>query len=181
MKLQVFERESVDGWDDGRPYNIAFYWARSHFRRKHEEDEFTQRILRLKDGDMKEVSKFATLLSDMLCGGIAVAVVPSHDPAKAESGIRKVARAVAAEHNRTNLTDVIVRTHRIQPLHLGGDRSESTMRTSLAVKQAELIRGQTIVVLDDVTTHGTSLSVCRSLLLEHGAERVKLLALGKTK
>ncbi len=181
MPLQVFEDEERDDWNDARPYNIGFYWAQSHFRKKHEEDDLTQKILRLKQSDPKAVQEFTDQLSDFLCGGIAVAVVPGHDPAKADSGIRRVACKVAAEHKRIDLTTAIVRTHRIQPLHRGGDRSEEVMKASLAVRHAELIRGKTIVVLDDVTTSGTSLTVCRGLLMASGAERVKLLALGKTK
>lgn len=35
-------------------------------------------------------------------------------------------------------------------------------------------------LVDDVTTSGISLKICRELLVEAGAERVAMLALGKS-
>lgn len=42
------------------------------------------------------------------------------------------------------------------------------------------IDGDVILLVDDVTTSGNSLSACKELLLSHGASRVAMFALGKS-
>lgn len=41
------------------------------------------------------------------------------------------------------------------------------------------IEGDVVLIVDDVTTSGASLEACRNILLEHGARRVAMLALGQ--
>lgn len=43
------------------------------------------------------------------------------------------------------------------------------------------VADEVVLVVDDVTTSGNSLYACRDILMEHGAKRVALLALGQTK
>lgn len=51
---------------------------------------------------------------------------------------------------------------------------------SIDVNSEMSITGEVILVVDDVTTSGNSLYACRDILMNHGASRVALLALGQT-
>ena len=42
------------------------------------------------------------------------------------------------------------------------------------------VEGDVVLIVDDVTTSGASLEACRNILLEHGAQRVAMLALGQS-
>ncbi len=179
MPLKVFER--TDNWNDARPYSLlGFYWPEQRFPQQHGSDQGSQKIIKLKNKDAAVISELAEQVSDFVCSGIAVAVVPGHDPKSQDSGMRRLAKIVASDFQRLDATDAIVRTQFTNPRHQGGDRSEATLRASLAVQNPQLVRAKTVLLLDDITTSGNSLKVCRELLLEHGAERVKLLALGRT-
>lgn len=169
-----------DNWKDGRIYNLCFYYAHTTARHLHQTDKNTQDILRVKELDPNAIRRFAQEVSDFLMPGIAIAIVPSHAPEKTDTGIRRVGQLVANSCGRIDATGVLQRTQMIRPLHEGGDRRPEVLRASLRVANPELVKGQSLVLLDDVTTTGTSLHVGYHMLLEAGAARVKLLALGKT-
>lgn len=138
------------------------------------------RILDVKDKLASAIATFAGQIDPMLAADIAVCYAPSHKPLNTDTGIRRVAQAVAGSQNRIDATECLVRTKEIPKLTAGGDRSIQTHLDSIAVRVAGLIQGRDVVVLDDVTTSGGSLRACRRLLLDAGARRVKLLALGQT-
>ena len=169
-----------DDWRDNHIANLFFYYSR-HCRRMHEHDAHTRLILRLKDNDAVAVRTFADKLETLLCGSIAVAVVPGHDPAATVSGLRALGREVARRHNRIDATAALARTVKIEKLSQGGSRDASVHEASIRVRDASSVVGKAVILLDDVTTSGNSLNVCRSKLLDCGARRVKMLAIGKTR
>ncbi len=77
-------------------------------------------------------------------------------------------------------TRVIKRIHKLQPKHLGGSRDYYKEKESMQVSNPDMIKNRIVLLLDDVTTTGTSLWAGRRLLLNAGAEDVVLFALGKT-
>lgn len=62
----------------------------------------------------------------------------------------------------------------------GGDRSAEVHFNSIEVDPVVDIRGETFLLLDDITTSGNSLYACKRILLNHGASKVEMMALGKT-
>ena len=165
--------------DDAISYNDV-YFRKRRFPKKHASHDYSQSLLRLKDKDTDTIEEFADIAADALCGGICIAVVPSHDPKKQHSGIRQVAQRIAMRDGRVDATAAIERTAFIRPLHRGGDNSPDVQRLSLTVARPDLVVGRTVVILDDIFTTGNSLRVCRELLLAHGAATVRMFALGKT-
>lgn len=51
---------------------------------------------------------------------------------------------------------------------------------SISVNPNMTVEGDVVLIVDDVTTSGASLEACRNILLEHGARRVAMLALGQS-
>lgn len=66
-------------------------------------------------------------------------------------------------------------------LAAGGNRDIKVHLDSIGVNPDMSVADEVVLVVDDVTTSGNSLYACRDILMEHGAKRVALLALGQTK
>jgi hypothetical protein len=138
------------------------------------------KILDLKDGHDHAVAHFFQQLDGIIAPGVAIAIVPSHDPDKRTSALKKLAQALAASKNRIDASHCLVRHTKIAKLASGGDRSIEVHANSLRVDDAIRISFETVVVLDDVTTSGNSLLACRNLLLAADAAGVQCLAIGRT-
>lgn len=50
---------------------------------------------------------------------------------------------------------------------------------TISTIQEMSVKGDIILLMDDVTTTGNSLYACREILLQNGAETVEMFALGK--
>lgn len=143
-------------------------------------DNFSSLVLSLKKQEQKGLSYFLTQLTPLFRSDIAIAVVPSHDPANTISGMKILARALIANTTRIDAVDCLTRTVKVVKSATGGDRSIQKHLSSIQVNQPELIKGQAVLLLDDVTTSHNSLMACRSLLLAAGATSVQAYALGQT-
>ncbi|MBN8626027.1 MAG: phosphoribosyltransferase [Planctomycetes bacterium] len=174
----VFKEEYGEHWDDlmwldnYNPY-------RKHGEKNPSFNAYSGFLLDLKENQTGAVERFRRAVETYIATDIAIAVVPSHDPAKTTSGLRSLAVALAA-NDRIDATSCLVRSKKIDKLAHGGDRSIEVHLGSIIVRNAELIKGQDVLLLDDVATSGNSLEACRQLLLKAGAARVQKLALGKT-
>ena len=185
----IFLDPAIDGSDN--LYILGKYYPVNDPQFK--EDDFSKRLLAIKyrqDSDpdpqpWKQRNKTRALLQlfqeldPLFSPDIAIAVVPSHDPAAGISGIHQLAQALARQ-NRIDATECLVRFKKIPKLATGGSRSVARHLSSIRVEHPEIIKGREILLLDDVTTSGNSLVACRLLLLEAGAARVKYMALGRT-
>jgi predicted amidophosphoribosyltransferase len=61
-----------------------------------------------------------------------------------------------------------------------GNRDYRQELASLQITDSNLIKGKTVLLLDDIKTQGNSLNAGKTLLLSHGAKQVIMFALGKT-
>lgn len=142
----------------------------------------SQRTLNLKNRRLPALNGFHEYLNAKLPADRwdVIAVVPSSDPEKKESGIRDLALRLAASRGYGDATGCLVRHTKIPPLHDGGSRAAGVHVDSMAVADADLIQGQRVLLIDDVMTSGNSLIVGRDKLLAAGAAAVDMLALAKT-
>lgn len=62
----------------------------------------------------------------------------------------------------------------------GGSRDIRVQLDSIGVNPDMTIDGDVVLIVDDVTTSGASLEACKEILLERGAKRVAMLALGQS-
>lgn len=143
-------------------------------------DMFSGRILDLKDKKENGIRYFFNQLDDELCEGITICVVPSHEAsANNSSGISMLARKLAS-NNRIDKVDFLQRVFTVDKLAHGGSRNISVHLDSISVNEDMRVAGDVVLLVDDVTTSGASLEACKQILLENGASRVAMLALGQS-
>ena len=143
-------------------------------------DMFSGRILDVKDKKEKGIRYFFNQLDDELCEDIAICVVPSHEASRRNSsGVSILARELAA-NNRIDKVDFLQRIFTVDKLAHGGSRNISVHLDSIGTNADMSIAGDVVLLVDDVTTSGASLEACKQILLENGASRVAMLALGQS-
>lgn len=71
------------------------------------------------------------------------------------------------------------RSHSINKLATGGSRNLSVHMQSIDTVEDIDISADIVLLMDDVTTTGNSLYVCKEILLNRGAANVEMFALGK--
>jgi hypothetical protein len=138
------------------------------------------KILDLKNGKPTAVSYFLNTLDGLLAPGVAIAIVPSHQPNQPDSQLRRLAQALASSNSRIDATHCIARHTKIEKLAKGGDRSLDVHLKSLRVDGGDIFRLKSVVILDDVTTSGNSLLASQNLVTQFGPIGVQCLALGRT-
>jgi predicted amidophosphoribosyltransferase len=159
-------------------------------------DDFSNRILMIKDyphidierklnkwalNSIRAIEFFTNELHSILSekDKYAICVVPSHKEGTAPSGIRTIARRLCRDPI-IDATNVLIRTTKMQEKANGGSRDLSREIESLGVTDNSIINSQQVLLLDDVTTSGTSLKAGKYVLEHAGAELVAMFALGQT-
>ena len=143
-------------------------------------DMYSGRILDLKEKKEIGISYFYSLLDVELCRDISLCVVPSHIASlRNESGIAELARRLA-RNGRIDKVDYLLRTKTIDKLAYGGCRDIRIQLESICVNDEMSVDGDVVLIVDDVTTSGASLEACKEILVNHGASRVAMLALGQS-
>ncbi len=156
------------------------WWLQRETGQRH---SYSGRLLDLKQSQRASLESFTALVTgDLAKTYVGVTAVPSHDPANGiGTGVRLLAKQVAAKIGATDGRAFLRRTVKIEPLHGGGDRAVQVHLDSIAAEQPHLYQGGRVLLLDDIMTSGNSLVACRRLLLAAGASEVICVALGRTK
>lgn len=143
-------------------------------------DRISGYILDVKEKKEKALNYFYNALNSEICKNVTICVVPSHTASPTnQSGISILARRLAND-DRIDKVDYLLRKTTISKLAHGNDRSYSIHKESIAANTSMSISGDVVLLVDDVTTSGASLQACKEILLKNGAERVAMLALGKS-
>ena len=144
-------------------------------------DEFSRLILDVKDQRIKGINYFTNRLRSILSDTeeYVICVIPTHAAGTAPSGIRTIAKR-SCSHPIIDGTDVISRAFEIPKKTIGGSRNLQLEIKSLTVRDERVVKGQQVLLLDDVTTTGTSLKAGKYLIERAGAKIVVLLALART-
>lgn len=147
-------------------------------------DDYSRRILALKwiPGNIARamaVDYFYSCLDPIIPPGWAIAYFPSSSPNNINTGVCELARRLAAP-NRIDATGCLIRITGIPPSHQSRIRNQEQHLNSIVVHDAHLINDRDVLVLDDVTTSGSSLGAARTLLKHGGARSVATMAMGQT-
>ena len=141
-------------------------------------DVFSGKILDLKQGKMEAIRYFYNLIDAEICKDVTICVVPSSNAEKDISGIGSLGEMLA-ENGRVNKVYFLKREKSIEKLATGGARDKWVHMQSITTADDMNIQGDVVLLMDDVTTTGNSLYVCKEILLDKGAEKVEMFALGK--
>jgi predicted amidophosphoribosyltransferase len=146
------------------------------------------RLLDFKEGKRyairAEAQEFSAALSQLeLPEQVLIVVVPGHEARETnvDTPLAKVAEMIAAAERRFIASvDTLIRIKDIDKLASGGDRSVLVHLESIDVREPTVVKGQTVMVLDDITTTGNSMKAVRRLLSQAGAARIAGIAIGRT-
>ena len=137
-------------------------------------------ILDVKQNLPKGINHFTNILKSKLSNNeYVICIIPTHEEGTKPSGIRSIAKRLCIPPVIDG-TEVLYRVKETQKKTSGGCRDFTLEIESLKVRYKNLIMGKQVLLLDDVTTTGTSLDAGKMLLEESGAGLVVRLALGKT-
>ena len=176
--VEIMHLYDYHPWGDGSNPNI---------------DNITHTILNIKNQALEAQSRrrgavnYFTKVLTMPPGGIAklvdgepclFAVVPSHTKGGVSEGLMALVRNVAKDFNFINANNILLRYNGVQKAAAGGVRGVQVHAESIRV--TEEINNLTVSLFDDVASTGCSLQACLELLLQTGASRVAMIALGRT-
>ena len=105
--------------------------------------------------------------------------IPSHDP-NYVNGITLVAKELCKRNsNFIDATHAIKRIKFVQSFCKSNSRNSLTLTQSISI-DIDLIKNANILLLDDISTTGTSMLTIEKLLLSHGAASVTPIVMGQT-
>ena len=163
-------RETATGQGYATSVNAPAVWQNA---------DWTRLIVALNKDRQWALKELFARLDPMLEPGIAIAAVPPHRAYQAFWPVRALARRLAASEGRVDATSCLVRHATIRRILFGGPSSRTLHRQTVEVEDAPLITGQRVLLLDDITKSGFSLSACREMLLDAGAAQVQAVALAR--
>ena len=140
-------------------------------------DEFCGRIKRWLSEYLQSVIKEVGNASS-----IVLLTVPGHEKdSQPKEFMCGALRKVLQEHKFADVkSGHLRRKETVRKSTEGGPRYESTHRNSIEVVDSELVKGKTVIIIDDVWTSGSTLRACASLVKDAGASDTKMIAVGKT-
>lgn len=162
-------------WDDGQNPRI---------------DNITHTLLNIKNSSADRRRPAVKFFNKVLVnppGGISrlatgdpriYAIVPSHSRGCVSPGLIELVTSVAPQFGFANDENVLFRHTTVPKAATGGPRGIHVHLSSIQVTHN--VEGCTVYLFDDVTSTGSSLRACKQLLLEAGAARVAMIALGQT-
>ena len=163
-----------------RPFYIDKYYPyRHHTNPKF--NWFSGLILDVKELKPNAIQYFTTRLRSIFSSNeeFVICVIPSHECGITPSGIRTIAKNLC-HHPIIDGTSVIKRIKEMPKKTLGGIRDLDVEKESLGIENENIVKGKQVLLLDDVTTSGTSLYAGKDILEKAGAELVVMHALALT-
>jgi hypothetical protein len=168
-----------------RPYHACWIFG---LRNPAFDKSTDGRLLDFKDGQEHAISaetiEFSKSLNQLeLQANVLLAMIPGHKARDTNAGtpLARVVENLAKGDGRfVSSFETLIRFRDIDKLASGGDRGVAVHLNSIRVQQPPSVKGQTMVVLDDITTTGHSMDAARQLLTLAGAIRIGGIALGRT-
>ena len=146
-------------------------------------DNFSRILLSFKRGHNDAFSFFRAMVVNYLDliqmdkSKTVVCSVPGHE-ANLYSPIQRLASDVALECGLLDGLHLVRKMYATDSFCRSGVRDPQALRQSLEIDG--IVKGLHVVLLDDVTTTGTSFAVVSKMLMQAGAASVHCVALGQT-
>lgn len=110
---------------------------------------------------------------------IQIAIVPSSQKGTVSKGLKDIVDKLNLSTKLIVNPGFLVRSKSVSKSHKGGVRSTEKHLSSIIVEVTPA-PDIPVIVLDDVTTSGSTLRACREILQNKGVKHIIMLALGKT-
>lgn len=154
-------------------------------------DEASKKMLDLKDPKDPKHGDAVKHFGDRVAKGLArhvgkdekfvVAIVPGHLKDSLSVGLRSIVKQhLLPSFKVVNTKNPLRRFKDAEKRATGGDRSPKSIIDTVTVVDGIVPKGSKVILLDDVTTTGTSLRTCAEILREAGAGKVVCVALMQT-
>lgn len=153
-------------------------------------DKITNTLLNLKHVDQQRRSPAVRFFSKVLTNSKITCllddtqkvfcIVPSHTAGNVSAGLTELIGNICDRYGFLNQNNYLRRHKSVPKAATGGPRNQEIHIDSIQVTHPEQVRDKTVYLFDDITTTGSSLIACKSLLLTAGADRVVMIALGQT-
>ncbi len=108
--------------------------------------------------------------------------VPMHREKRKTRGYNPaslISTVLTKELDIPNLQDVLIKKEN-NPTQTNKNRSErqSNVKNAFEIKNAQVVKGKSILLVDDIITTGATSGKCCELLKENGAKKISVVALG---
>lgn len=158
--------------------SLGWYYPAGHPKA---DDRFSKMIIFLKRALPFAIAYFTKAIQNSLDrdANYFVVTVPSHDP-DFVNGITKVAKQLCKVDKRfMDATEAVKRNTWADSFCKTNNRNEHTLRSTIVINP-QIIKNRNILLLDDLSSSGTSLLTVEKMLLEAGAASVTPLAMAQT-
>lgn len=176
----IFSDEEMN--ESGSVYHfVTYYPYRIQGMKNPDFDKNSGLILDFKEGKEQALEWAYGLVHPWLNKDFAICIVPSHEAGKTESPLIDFTELIVnSDSSRIDASHCLVRHTTIPKLARGGDREIQVHLNSIRVEDKTLIKGEQVLLLDDVRTTGNSLEACMQLLRSAGARLVRAISIAQT-
>lgn len=148
-------------------------------------DRITHTLLNLKNGRTPPVNFFKKVIpktfNPLMDGSeILFCVVPSHKEGCVSDSLLKLVTEIKPVLGFSNSINLLERTSTVEKAATGGNRDLQHHFDSIALVDGVNLNGETVFLLDDISSTGNSLKACKEILIENGAGKVIMVSLGQT-
>lgn len=156
----------------------------THFY-KGSDDRSRKFILDFKNGNSKMISLACEQIVNNLGYNFSIAVVPpskvyKNDSTPCHTLAKMLVSKIGLTNNVKDISKLLARHTDIISLHNGGTRTIDVHLNTIGYRPGISVKGQDILLLDDVFTTGNSIRACISILKSLGARSVSALVIGRT-
>lgn len=170
-------------------YNLnTFYYGGYMPKGKYQQDDFSTFIYKLKVREHNAINRAKEILDSYLPDNAIIYLIPPSTPG-AKNGIgMALEKLMKKENNQRSFHSALFRSVPKPASHLTGNREYMSVAASLSFNKDRMTYGvpltegdnRPVILLDDVSTSGTSLAAARDVLKRNGIEEVFCLVLGRT-
>tara|TARA_Y100000310_G_scaffold10275_1_gene10991 strand:+ start:199 stop:1167 length:969 start_codon:yes stop_codon:yes gene_type:complete len=177
------------------PYHTGAYFGKIKNREKHDNDRLSKLLYRnkLHNGLAKEeineicASMLLVLRSKVKNPKIIIPVPNIRQGRLSETRCAlPIAAGLAVMMNCNSYNDILIRINKTKRGNTIAERQEAAERdydVAEYIKTSEnsIIKDEIIILIDDITTSGSTAKVCANLLVSYGAKQVIILCAAQTK
>ncbi len=196
IHCRIFRDPETNKLIDSEPENIITlgkYYPK-YDRQYKDMDMFSSMVLDIKKDEReldpqsgeyyyykKAINYFTMQLRSILSETeeFVICVIPTHAKGRAPSGIRTIAKRLCSPPIIDG-TDVLSRALEIPKKAISGSRDLQKEIESLIMSDENIIRDRQVLLMDDITTTGTSLKAGKYRMERVGATIIAMLALAET-